>query len=98
MGRADQLPQVVRAASSTGSFARRLHGGQEQIDEEADDPNHDEELDDREGPPAHEGVRPDLHGEPSTRTATGTRIRSEEDALPTRTLYSPSWMAPGLRL
>jgi hypothetical protein len=39
-----QLPQLVRAARTAGRFAGRLHGGQKQGYEHANDGNHDEQF------------------------------------------------------
>ncbi len=39
------LLEVVGALTAAGRFARRLHGGQQQCDEDADDRNHHQQLD-----------------------------------------------------
>ena len=49
MGREGQLLQVVGAAGAAGRLAGRLHGGQEQPDQDRDDGNHDQHLDQGEG-------------------------------------------------
>jgi len=40
-----QLLEVVRALGSPGRFARRLHGGQEQRDQDGNDRDHDQQFD-----------------------------------------------------
>ena len=46
-GQADLL-QVVDALGAAGGLARRLHGGQEQADQDGDDGDHHQQFDQRE--------------------------------------------------
>jgi hypothetical protein len=43
-GQADLL-ELIRALSASSRFARRLNGRQQQRDQNADDRNHDQQLD-----------------------------------------------------
>jgi hypothetical protein len=45
-----QLLDVVLTGAPPSRFAGRLHGRQEQADERADDGDHNEQFDEREGP------------------------------------------------
>ena len=42
------LPQVIRALAAPGTLARSLNGRQQQRDQQADDGDHDQQLDERE--------------------------------------------------
>jgi hypothetical protein len=44
-----ELFEIILAARTAGALARRLHRGEEQRDQHADDRNDDQEFDQREG-------------------------------------------------
>jgi hypothetical protein len=46
-----ELPQFVVALHSPGCLTGCLHGGQQKLDQETDDPDHHERLDERHATP-----------------------------------------------